>query len=646
MPATMRLPALFTDHMVIQRERKVPIWGWTSPGVAVTATIGTVTASATSDAAGRFRIDLPPQLAGGPHLLVLVSGDGARSTIADVQIGEVWLCSGQSNMEWPTKISGYSESELGAIDDPRIRLFQVPQTTALEVQEDVRAAWKRCDAQGVAEFSGVAYAFACDVARALGVTVGLVQSAWGGTCAEWWTPIAALEAHPDLKPIVDRYRAANPLPRPGTPEHAAVMKEWELNAVYQDPGNQGEIWGWAAADCAMGEWKTMTLPQYWEATGLNIDGAVWFRRTVEIPASWLGQDLRLGLGPIDDFDTTYVMGERIGSTGKETLNAHTAPRIYTVPGRLVSATTLSIAVRVFDHIGNGGIYGAASSLRLSRVAEPDHGIPLAGGWHYRIELALEPKAWTPPPETTDSPSAPERLWNGMLRPLAPYAVRGALWYQGESNAERAEQYRALLGTMIATWRTAWGYDFSFYQVQLAPFMMRREQPQESAWAELREAQEQVTGDLAGCDLAVIIDSGDETDIHPRNKALVGRRLARIALARDYHQELEHSGPRVVETTIAGDRIIIRFAHCSGGLVACGGTPLRGFAVAGKERAFVWAQATITADTVTVLSPEVSAPVAVRYAWADCPSGNLVNQDGLPARPFRTDRWPGVTAGKR
>jgi len=646
MPATLRLPALFTDHMVIQREQTVPVWGWTSPGVTVTATLGTVTAATSSDAQGRFRIDLPPQLASGPHVLSLVSGDGARRAIADVQIGEVWLCSGQSNMEWQTRISGYSDTELAAIDNPRIRLFHVPQTTALAVQDDVRAAWKHCDASGVADFSGVAYAFACDLERALGVTVGLVQSAWGGTAAEWWTPIAALEADPALKPIVDRYRAAKPAPKPGTPEYAAVMREWERTSVHQDPGNKGEGWGWAATDCDLTEWQLMTLPQYWEATGLNIDGAVWFRRTAEIPAGWLGQDLVLSLGPIDDFDTTYVMGEKIGAIGKETVNAHTAPRIYTVPGRLVTATTLAIAVRVFDHIGNGGIYGSPAAMRLSRVAEPDQGIALAGRWHYRVELALEPKAWTPPPETSDSPSAPERLWNGMLRPLAPYAIRGAIWYQGESNADRAEQYRILMATMITTWRKAWGYDFPFYQVQLAPFMMRREQPQESAWAELREAQEQVTADLPGCDLAVIIDSGDEADIHPRNKPLVGRRLARIALARVYRQDIEHSGPRVIESSVVGERMVIRFAHCCGGLVAFGGPPLRGFAIAGADRTFVWAQATISADTVTVSSPDVSAPVAVRYAWADFPQGNLINQDGLPARPFRTDRWPGVTTGKR
>jgi sialate O-acetylesterase len=649
MPATLRLPALFTDHLVLQRERAVPVWGWTSPKATVEATIQGlpgVSARGAADATGRFRIELPKMLAGGPYTLVVTSGDGSRRTVSDVMVGEVWLCSGQSNMEWSTQISGYSDAELNAINHPLIRLFHVPQTTALEVQEDVPTAWKHCDAAGVQTFSGVAYAFAVELTRALGVTVGLLQSAWGGTAAEWWTPISALDQVPELKPIADRYRAAKPPPRPGTPEHAALIKDWEQNSVYHDVGIAPHAQDWAKPGLDLAEWKTMALPQYWENAGLQIDGAVWFRKEVEIPPAWRGRDLTLGLGPIDDFDITYVGGVQVGSIGEKTPNAHTVPRSYTIPGRLVSSNSLSIAVRVFDRVGNGGIYGAASMMRVHPVGDDAAAVPLSGAWKYRIELRLEPKGWTPPPDTSDSPSAPERLWNGMLRPLAPFALRGAIWYQGESNADRAEQYRILMATMIRTWRAAWGHEFSFYQVQLAPFMKRSVTPQESAWAELREAQEQVASDLPGCDLAVIVDSGDEQDIHPRNKALVGRRLSRIALARDYGEPIEHSGPRLVQASYAGGGATLRFSHCQGGLAACGGTPIRGFAIAGADRKFVWAEAKLMADTVTVSSAQVMNPVAVRYGWADYPEGNLVNQDGLPARPFRTDTWPGVTSGKR
>ncbi len=476
--------------------------------------------------------------------------------------------------------------------------------------------------------------------------VGLIQSAWGGSAAEWWTPEAALDAEPELAPIMQRVRIAGEPAAAGTPEHAAAMEKWQRESFHQDPGNAGEGRGWAKPGIPEDGWSTMRLPQYWEDAGLMIDGAVWFRRVVEIPREWLGRELTLALGPIDDFDTTYVNGVKVGGIGKDIPDSYRVPRSYAVPAALTAASSLTIAVRVFDHMGNGGIYGDRELMRIHPSGAPSAAIALHGDWRYRIELELAPRPWVPPPATMDSHMFPARLWNAMLRPLAPYALKGVIWYQGESNADRAEQYRRLMRTLIACWREAWNSELPFYQVQLAPFMARHSQPRDSAWAELRESQELLEQDLREVDCAVIIDSGDSDDIHPRNKALVGRRLARIALAKQYGRAVEHSGPRLVAHETAKDAMRLRFAHCDGGLCALGGAPLAGFAIAGEDRRFVWAKAVIEADTVTVSSHEVPKPVAARYAWADHPVANLVNQDGLPARPFRTDRWPGVTTGKR
>lgn len=643
---TLRLPHLFTDHAVLQRHRPVPIWGWTTPGARVTATLAGAQGEGTADANGRFELQLPPQLAGGPYALAIRTSEGLETILQDVLVGEVWLCSGQSNMEWSMSISGYSTAEVAAGGPAGIRLFHVPNRPSATPQQDVETSWTLPTAVPLGRFSGVAYAFGSLLHRTLGIPIGLIQSAWGGTAAEWWTPTTALDADPLLRPIMDRLRAMPPLPEPSSPAYAAALAEWEQKAFHQDPGNVGEGKGWAAPDCPLTDWQTMTLPTYWENVGLDMDGAVWFRKTVTVPRAWIGRDLTLSLGPIDDFDTTYVNGVRVGGVGKETPNAYQVDRLYPVPARLVTGERVHIAVRVFDHLGNGGIYGQAGQLLLHPAGEPKAAIALAGEWHYRIELRLPSMAWSAPPPTSDSHALPARLWNGMIVPLAPYALAGAIWYQGESNADRAEQYRVLMRTMISCWRALFGGPLPFYQVQLAPFMHRRPDPQESAWAELREAQEQVGEDLPDVDCAVIIDSGDELDIHPRNKALVGRRLARIALAKLHGVAIEHAGPTLAACERAGDSMRLRFRHCEGGLVASGGGPVRGFAIAGADRKFVWAEATIDADTVVVRAPGVAAPEAVRYAWADFPVANLMNQDGLPARPFRTDRWPGLTTGKR
>jgi sialate O-acetylesterase len=435
---------------------------------------------------------------------------------------------------------------------------------------------------------------------------------------------------------------------PATKEnYARALAKWEEDNLYVDHENKGEALGYANPGISTSDWQKMDLPKQFEAAGLMIDGAVWFRREVVVPETWTGSDLVLNLTAIDDYDITYFNGKKIGSTGRETPDSYQVPRMYVVPGSLVHGGTNVIAVRVFDRAGEGG-FGSAGEMSLrSPKLDLSRPISLRGSWDYKVELALEPKHvdWgtRPEPVGATNQNSPSVLYNAMLAPLVPFAIRGAIWYQGESNAGRAYQYRTLFPIMIRDWRRAWGHAFPFYFVQLANWRPRKEQPDESDWAELREAQfmtlrEPQTG------MAVAIDIGGE-DLHPRNKLDVGRRLAAWALADVYGEKVDPSGPLFDGFSIEGDKIRIKFKHALG-LKTNDGAAVKGFVIAGDDRKFVWAEARIEGRSVVVSSPSISKPVAVRYAWADNPAVNLYNKAGLPASPFRTDDWPGITASRR
>jgi len=642
------LHPLFSDQAILQRDVPVPVWGQAQPGAPITVALGGVVARGIADAEGRFSVTLPPLPAGGPHVLV-VSEAAGTVTVRDVRLGEVWICSGQSNMEWPVDQGGFPAAEIEAGDEPNLRLFLVPKVVAAQPLVVPHSRWTPCDATTRARFSAVGYAFGRDLQRRLGVPVGLIATSWGGTVAEAWTPRADLEQDERLAPIVQRWDAW-PKAEPDSPEYQRLLVEWEQLAVHADPGNAGETKGWHRADLAAGdrgEWADMNLPCYWEQRGLNIDGAVWFRRDVVIPSTWQNNDLELNLGPIDDYDTTYVNGERVGGIGRETRDAYRLPRTYRIPAALVHSSTVTIAVRVFDGVGNGGICGQPHELTLAPADGSDDIIRLHGTWSYRVELALPPKPNAPalPPSALD-PRRPGGLFNGMIAPLAPYAARGVIWYQGESNADRGEQYVPLLSTLITSWRRAFQRGLAFHIVQLCAFKPRVAQPGHSEWAELRDAQAQVADCVPGCGLAVTIDTGDAADIHPRNKALVGHRLARVALRADYGcTDIIAEGPVFVELTCAGAQARVHF-RVEGCLTASGGNPVQGFAIAGADKRWYSAQAIIDGDCVVLSAAAVAEPVAVRYAWADNPAATLMDATGLPARPFRTDTWPLLSAGKR
>jgi sialate O-acetylesterase len=634
--ADVRLPALIGDNMVVQQGVHARVWGWAAPGESVTVTMAGLSANAKADANGKWEARVGPFKAGGPHEMTIAGKN--TITLTNVLVGEVWVGSGQSNMEWPLQNAAHGTDEVAHANHPEIHLFTVTKATSLEPRDDVQGRWVVCTPENAATFSAVAYFFGRELNEKLHVPVGLIHSSWGGTPAEAWTSRAALAVTPEAKSMIEALdRASLNLPEARRAYETAQAK-WEREHFLQDPGNHGIELGYARPDYSEAEWQTMRLPQYWETAGLEIDGAVWFRKTVDVPAAWAGHDLTLSLGPIDDFDVTYFNGVKVGAIGSETPNFYMTPRKYTVPGALVRAGRNVIAVRAFDHYGQGGFGGGAADMTLALAgASP---ISLAGDWLYKVEMQVKPLQVdfsTQPiaPAGVGNPKTPTVLYNAMLAPLVRYTIRGAIWYQGEDNANRGRQYRTLFPVMIRNWREAWGEgNFPFLFVQLANFQPRRAEPGESGWAELREAQTMTLKEPA-TGMAVIIDLGEADNIHPKNKQDVGHRLALWALAKTYGQSGEYSGPLFDSSAVEGNKVRVRFTHADGLRTSDGG-PVKGFAIAGADGKFVWANATIDGKGVLVWSDAVAQPVAVRYGWADNPEVNLYNSAGLPASPFRTD----------
>ena len=646
--ADVKLPAVISDNMVLQQGMKVPIWGWAEPGekifISVTWQSRGYGARAGNDGKWMVKIN-PPRKAGGPYEMFIKGNN--TITLKNILCGEVWVCSGQSNMQMSVRSSANAEQEIAAADYPDIRLFTVQQNVAEQPQSDCRGSWESCSPQTVPGFSAVAYYFGRELHKELNVPVGLIHTSWGGTPAEAWTSSRVLKRLPDFKVVMEEIEQVRLNPEPFQKKYAEQMLEWQKKIDFSGPGTTTEGKSCTDVDFDDANWKQMELPQYWEQAGLaNFDGLVWFRKEVNVPQSWIGKELNLELGPIDDMDATWINGIRVG--GFEEPGQWRTNREYKIDSTVIREGRNVIAVRVLDTGGGGGIYGRAEQMKLKPAgAADDTSISLAGRWRYKQGYDLRSMPPQPsPPLRISHQNAPTALYNGMIAPLIPYGIKGSIWYQGESNAGRAYQYRKLFGTMIENWRDDWGQgDFPFLFVQLANFMAVNPEPAESAWAELREAQ-LMTLSLAKTGMAVIIDIGEANDIHPKNKQDVGKRLALWALGGSYGEKLVYCGPIYKSMRVAGDKIMLHFDHVGGGLVAVGGEPLKGFAVAGADRKFVWADATIDGDTVVVSCDKVTKPAAVRYAWADNPVCNLYNKEGLPASPFRTDDWPGITVGKK
>ncbi|AOM80628.1 9-O-acetylesterase [Pedobacter steynii] len=635
--AKVKLPSIFSDYMVFQQKTKAVVWGKADPGktISISTTWSSARYTSKADELGNWKILVATPSYGGPYAMTISDGDPL--ILMNIMIGEVWVCSGQSNMEMPLagwgKVNNY-EQEIAAAKYPDIRLLQVDHVTSNSPLNDAKVAnsgWKPCNSQYVAEFSSVAYFFAREIYNKTKVPIGLIHTSWGGTIAEAWTSGATLKTMPDFVEAVHKIENSEKDKSGSSLEQQ--LASWQQLVLAKDTGLVAGKPAWIANSLDVSSWKVMSLPTEWEQAGMpGFDGVVWFRKNITIPQAWEGKELTINLGTIDDNDITFFDGEKIGET-----EGYNKPRSYTIPANKVKAGTFALVVRIFDGSGGGGIYGNKDVISL--VSEGGSRFSLDGEWQYKVGLNL--KDIPPTPALSTGPNRTTVLYNAMIHPFLQFPIKGAIWYQGESNADRAHQYRTLFPAMITDWRKQWGIgDFPFYFVQLANFMKVDEKPVASAWAELRDAQRGALS-LPNTGMAVSIDLGDAGDIHPKNKQDVGKRLALIALAKTYGIKVPYTGPVYQSAKIESGVVKLNFTAAEG-LKTSDGAELKGFAIAGSDQKFHWAKAEIKGNQIVLSSKEVPEPVAVRYAWANNPVCNLVNGVGLPASPFRTDKWADST----
>jgi Beta-galactosidase/beta-glucuronidase len=629
--ANVTLPRIFTDNMVLQRDVKVPVWGWADKGEKVTVTFAGKKYSATPDATGKWVVSLAPLAAGGPYEMTITGKN--LITLKNILMGEVWLCSGQSNMEMPLagwgRIKDY-QTEIANANYPNIRLFTVPKKIGNKPVKDMESGkWEECSPSTIPEFSSVAYFFGRNLNKELKVPIGLINSSWGGTVAETWVSAGAINTMNDFKVQLNTLDGLDWTNLKSDFEKKA--KEWDETVEKKDIGL---LEHWENPTLKDDDWKTMNLPQLWEAAGLpDFDGVVWFRHEFILDEKEAAAGITLYLGKIDDSDVSFVNGKQIGST----MNKYSEPRVYKVDASLLHKGKNTIAVRIIDYSGGGGIWGEPQELSYK---SSNGTVSLADNWRYKPGIKMDSK-----PDVNIGPNSfPTLLYNGMIYPLLPLAIRGAIWYQGEANASRAYQYQTLFPLLINDWRTQFANpQMPFYFVQLANYQSHVREPAESDWAELREAQAKTLA-LPNTAMAVIIDIGEANDIHPKNKQDVGYRLSLPALNMIYGKDIVYSGPTYKSMSIEGNKIRLKFDNVGTGLYSKDKYGyLKGFAIAGADKKFVWAKAYIENNEVVVYSDAITNPVAVRYAWANNPDDvNLYNKEGLPASPFRTDTWKGIT----
>ncbi|WP_237073713.1 sialate O-acetylesterase [Mucilaginibacter mali] len=563
--------------------------------------------------------------AGGPYQMDIAASN--HITIKNILIGDVWVCSGQSNMEF---IMQRAKDKYAAViaqsDNPAIRQFMVNQAYnfSTELDDTKSAGWKQATPQNVLQFTAVGYFFARELYAKYKVPIGLILSSWGGTPAEAWMSEEALKAFPkhyDRAKKLQDTAFVNDIKN----RDKITKKTW-YDQLLQDEGLSNRSQPWFSNSYAATDWPAMQMPAYWEDRGMkNVPGVVWFRKEIDLPAAIIGKNAKLVLGNLVDEDSTYVNGVKVGATSNRYLQ-----RNYLLPDDLLKPGKNIITIRLITHGPQGGF---VKDKPYELFADGQR-FGLDGTWQYKIGKAVEPL-----PGTTTFPYQPLCLFNGMIHPLLPYTIKGVAWYQGEANASRAPEYRKLFPAMIADWRQHWQQgDFPFVYVQLANYYETKTEPSESNWAALREAQ-LFTLAVPNTGMAVISDIGEWNDVHPLNKLDVGKRLALAAQKVAYgDQQVVYSGPTYQSMTKNGNKIIIAFKNVGSGLVSKGGE-LKYFSIAGADKKFVWAKAVINGNTVTVWNDDIANPVAVRYAWADNPDGaNLYNKEGLPASLFRTDDW--------
>ena len=627
--AKVILPKIFSDNMVLQRNGLIPIWGWADANEKIEVRFNNQVKSVKAGKNGKWLIRLDAENAGGPYDMTIKGKNTVQ--IRNILVGEVWLCSGQSNMEWTVGQSMNAKQEISAANNPFIRHIKIQRDISSLPQNDINAGdWQICDSTTVANFTGVGYFFAKNLYNELKIPVGLINSSWGGTNIETWISREAFENSDEFKEMIAGMPKIDLDSLSKLKVKGSVMRIEALQGTKMEGMNTSQFRELSFDDS---KWPVLNQPQLWEEQSIGeLDGIVWLRKTIVLTSLDLTKEATLVLSKIDDNDITYVNGIKVGST-----NQWDANRRYTIPPGVFKEGKNVIAVRVEDTGGGGGIYGDAADVKLILY---NASLPLSGEWKFQVESVIK---------TTNQNSLPSLCFNAMISPLIPFAFQGVLWYQGESNAGRSYQYRKAFPLLINDWRQKWNNSsMPFYFVQLATFNNPGNSNEGCGWAELREAQT-MTLSLPNTGMCVTTDLvTNPKDIHPTNKQDVGKRLAALALNNLYSKNMICNGPIYKSMEIKNDQVILSFDNIGTGLY----TPdkygyIRGFEMAGKDQVFHYAKAFIKGNTVVLFNEKVENPVAVHFGWiGDASDCNLFNKEGYPAVPFRTDEWKTVTKDEK
>lgn len=607
---------LFRTGAVLQRDASVPVWGTATSGTEVTVSLNQDNLSVRAGDDDNWMVSLQPRPAGGPYrLMVATSMD--TLVAENIMFGDVWIASGQSNMEWSVANSADAQNEIASANDPLLRHYKVPRSWSYTPEDTLAGGeWHSANPEHVGAFTAVGYSFAREIRKAADIPIGILNTSWGGSRIEAWMDTTALGMdNAQIARLWEAPRArADSLTNAFTEEHGA--------STDNDSGFEADVPVWADPDLDDTDWMDIPVPGAWEAGGLEgLNGIAWYRTSFELES--VPEQASLQLGTIDDRDMTWINGELVGKTDQYLIE-----RTYKVGEGILKPGVNQLTIRVHDAGGNGGLVAGNSRLALQWA---DGEVDLEGTWKIRVgQFQIDPDG--------NPNQQPVLLYNAMIHPILHFPVTGFIWYQGESNTgdpETATAYAAQFQSMITRWRDLWQHeDAPFLFVSLASFLPAQEKPGESDWAILRESQSAALS-LPNVGQAITLDIGEADDIHPRNKQDVGYRLALWARSLTYGNQVVPSGPLYRDHTVENGRFVISFDHVGGGLSTSGG-PLGGFAIAGSDGVFVWAEAHIQGDTVIVSHPNIPSPVSVRYAWADNPAtANLINTEGLPAASFRT-----------
>jgi sialate O-acetylesterase len=620
---------MFSDNMVLQRGKTDPVWGWARPGEVIRVEIAGHTAKAVAGADGRWEAKIQPPAPGGPYTLK-ISGPDQTVEFHEVLVGDVWLCGGQSNMELGIGLVNDAAEEIKEANHPEIRLFLVNHKVSYSPAKVPDGTWKICSPETINQggwggFSAVAYFFGRRLQQDIHVPVGLIEDCVGGSLVESWMGPKTLRK---LGGNDEKLDAIERLGVKGSPPYGSFLMHW------LDEYDVGISNHWASPVVDDSDWKAVHVPGAFQELGLaDVPCVCWFRKEIVLPDPLPAGSASIHLGWVEKMETTYINGHQVGISSWADHN-----RDYDISAGLLKPGTNLVTLRIFKWKSKESFLSKPDLLRLEVGSTA---IPLAGEWSAKLSFNAQPPH-PMPLDYENYPTMPAVLFLGMIQPVAPLAIKGVIWYQGEANFTHAYQYRTLLPAMIDNWRDQFDQsDLPFYIVGLPAFMQRHSVPGTDGWAELREAQALTAKDVRNCGLATTVDTGDADDIHPKNKVPVGDRLAYCALSQTYSEKIPYQGPTYASMKHLPGALKLSFKYADGGLVIKGDT-LGEFSVAGSDRKWHWAEARIEGESVVVLSTEVADPVAARYAWQANPLATLYNGAGLPAVPFRTDDWPEST----